>query len=39
LSSAWTIGGFLAGNLDGAHSERGSAPQAASAILQLVGYF
>ncbi len=39
LSSAWTIGGFLAGNLGGAHSERGSAPQAASAILQLVRYF
>jgi hypothetical protein len=39
LSNAWTIGGFLAANLGGARSERGSAPQAASAILQLVRYF
>jgi opacity protein-like surface antigen len=39
LSNAWTIGGFLAGNFGGARSEHGSAPQAASAIFQLVRYF
>ncbi len=39
LSDNWTIGAYLSANLGGKRSERGSAPQEGSAILQLVRYF
>lgn len=39
VSDAWTVRAYVSANIGGARSERGSAPQAASAILQLVRYF
>lgn len=39
VSNAWTVGAYLSANVGGAYSERGSLPQAASAIVQLVRYF
>ncbi|MBI1778131.1 MAG: hypothetical protein HYR63_22560 [Proteobacteria bacterium] len=39
LTNAWTIGAYVSANLGSPRSERGSLPQAASAILQLVRYF
>jgi hypothetical protein len=39
MSDAWTLRAYISANLGGARSERGSVPQAASAILQLVRYF
>ncbi len=39
LSDAWTVGALAGGSLGGSRSERGSLPQQASAILQLVRYF
>ena len=39
LSKAWTLGAYLSANLGSPRSERGSFPQQASAILQLVRYF
>jgi hypothetical protein len=38
LSNAWTVGLSLGGNLGGARSERGSFPQAASGIVELILY-
>jgi hypothetical protein len=39
VSDAWTVRGYLTANAGSKRSERGSAPQAASATLQLVRYF
>lgn len=39
LSDRWTVSGFVSANLGSPRSERGSAFQAESAILQLVRYF
>jgi len=39
VSDAWTLRAYVSANLGGKRSERGSVPQAASAILQLVRYF
>ena len=39
LSKAWTLGAYVSANLGSPRSERGSFPQEASAILQLVRYF
>jgi hypothetical protein len=39
LSAAWTLGAYVSANLGSPRSERGSFPQEASAILQLVRYF
>ncbi len=39
LSNAWTIGAYVSGDLGGVRSERGSLPQAASAVVLLVRYF
>jgi hypothetical protein len=39
MSDAWTLRAYITANIGGARSERGSVPQAASAILQLVRYF
>ncbi len=39
ISDRWTVAGYLSGNIGEPKSERGCAPQAASAILQLVRYF
>jgi hypothetical protein len=38
LSDAWTVGAYGSLNLGGARTERGSLPQPASAILQVVRY-
>lgn len=39
VSDAWTLRAYVSANIGAKRSERGSAPQAASAILQLVRYF
>jgi hypothetical protein len=39
LSKSWTLGAYVSANLGSPRSERGSLPQAASAVLQLVRYF
>src|SRR5262249_45237545 len=39
LSDAWTFGALAGGSLGGSRTERGSLPQQASAILQVVRYF
>jgi hypothetical protein len=39
LSDAWTFRAYISANIGGSRSERGSVPQAGSAILQLVRYF
>ena len=39
LSDRWTLGAYVSANLGSPRSERGSFPQEASAILQLVRYF
>ena len=39
VSDAWTLRAYVSANIGGRRSERGSAPQAASAILQVVRYF
>jgi len=39
LSNTWTIGAYVSANVGGRHSERGTFPQAGSAILQFVRYF
>jgi opacity protein-like surface antigen len=39
VSDAWTLRAYISANLGAKRSERGSVPQAASAILQLVRYF
>ena len=39
LSARWTLGAFLGANLGRAESERGSLPQANSAVLQALYYF
>jgi hypothetical protein len=39
LSDAWTIRGYVTANIGKGNSERGSFPQAASAIFQVVRYF
>src|SRR5262249_405807 len=39
VSDAWTLRAYIGGNVGGMRSERGSVPQAASAILQVVRYF
>jgi hypothetical protein len=38
LSAAWTFRGYVSTNIGGARTERGSVPQPASAILQIVRY-
>jgi hypothetical protein len=39
LSDAWTFRAYVSANLGSPRSERGSVPQAASAIIQVVRYF
>ena len=39
LSERWTLGAYLGANLGRADSERGSLPQARSAVLQALYYF
>jgi hypothetical protein len=39
LSERWTLGAYLGANLGAAESERGSLPQANSAVLQALYYF
>ena len=39
LSERWTLAAYLSANLGAAESERGSLPQAASAVLQALYYF
>ena len=39
LSERWTLAAYLSANLGAAESERGSLPQAASAVLQAFYYF
>jgi hypothetical protein len=39
LSDAWTIGALAGGTIGGSHTERGSLPNQASAIAQIVRYF
>ena len=39
VSDAWTLRAFIAANIGGARSERGSMPQAWSVVLQVVRYF
>jgi len=39
LSDAWTLGAYLGANLGRAESERGSLPQAHSAVVQALYYF
>ncbi len=39
LSDAWTLGAYLSANLGGRQTERGSLPQARSAVLQALYYF
>jgi hypothetical protein len=39
LSKAWTLGAYVSANLGSPRSERGSFPQQASVIFQLVRYF
>lgn len=39
VSDAWTLRAYVSTNIGAKRSERGSVPQAASAILQLVRYF
>ncbi len=39
LSDAWTVGALVGANLGASHSEWGSSPDAASAILRAVKYF
>jgi opacity protein-like surface antigen len=39
LSNNWTLGAYVSANLGSLRSERGSFPQEASAIIQLVRYF
>jgi hypothetical protein len=39
LSDAWTLGAYLSANLGGRETERGSLPQARSAVLQALYYF
>jgi hypothetical protein len=38
LSAAWTFRGYVSTNIGGARTERGSLPQSATAILQIVRY-
>ena len=39
LSDAWTFRAYISANIGGSRSERGSVPEAGSAILQIVRYF
>ncbi len=39
LSDAWSLGAYASANVGGARSERGSYPQVAGLIIQVLRYF